>query len=373
MNEEIEYAEMLEIPVSTVNVVKKTQRRRKKAAQADVTKVMGAPNTSNVSNAAMDTVAAGHAAAQSAPFFAEETGGALKDSVIAQVNDRLGENAETVMPSPTEITADADLFAESANSEGRLDFDPIPERIDTVRLYATATEEKTPFWKRREKLRPQEYFMDDYADGSEEDFENDGGRYALNDENDADGYRPTDRNTPSRAMRIALGTEFALACALCGAIFLTNVFMPGSAINTFFRALGEPKADAADVRAYTDFALSPVVSELSDAELNLSSTGILSFTDECCVYPAADGKVSEVTQEADGTYRVKISHSDSFTGVISGLDRVYYEVGDNVKANVPMGYSDGEAEVQVTMYSEGVLLNCFQLTEENCLAWVVQE
>ena len=30
MNEEIEYAEMLEIPVSTVNVIRKNERRRKK-------------------------------------------------------------------------------------------------------------------------------------------------------------------------------------------------------------------------------------------------------------------------------------------------------------------------------------------------------
>ena len=50
-----------------------------------------------------------------------------------------------------------------------------------------------------------------------------------------------------------------------------------------------------------------------------------------------------------------------------------YNVDDAVKANVPVGYSEGETEVQVTMYSGGTLLNCFELTEENCLAWVVQE
>jgi len=48
-------------------------------------------------------------------------------------------------------------------------------------------------------------------------------------------------------------------------------------------------------------------------------------------------------------------------------------VGDKVKANVPVGYTDGEAQVQVTMYSNGELLNCFQVTEENCLAWITQE
>ena len=150
--------------------------------------------------------------------------------------------------------------------------------------------------------------------------------------------------------------------------------MPNSAINTFFRTLNEtPAIVTIDDRPYTDFTLSSIVSELSDTELNLSPTGILTFTDTCCVYPAADGKVSAVTANADGTYTLKIAHSDSFTGVIEGLNTVYYALGDEVKANVPVGFTTGEKEVQVTMYSQGALLNCYQLTEENCLAWVVQD
>jgi hypothetical protein len=164
--------------------------------------------------------------------------------------------------------------------------------------------------------------------------------------------------------------EFAVACALCATIFLTNIFMPNSAINTFFRSMNGMDNTATDTRNYADFTLSPVISDLSNAQLNLSPTGILSFTEEGCVYPAADGVVAAVEQEKDGTFLIKISHSDSFTGVIGGLDYVYYAVGDTVKCNVPVGYSEGEAEVQVTMYSQGLLLNCFELTEENCLAWV---
>ena len=90
-------------------------------------------------------------------------------------------------------------------------------------------------------------------------------------------------------------------------------------------------------------------------------------------YPATDGTVSEITQNEGGMYTVKLSHSDSFTGVIEGLSQVHYSVGDTVKANVPVGYSDGEAQVQYTMYSDGEMLNCFQITEENCLAWTLQE
>jgi hypothetical protein len=81
----------------------------------------------------------------------------------------------------------------------------------------------------------------------------------------------------------------------------------------------------------------------------------------------------EIKQNEDGTYLVKLAHSDTFTGVISGLQYVYYQKGDEVKANIPVGYADGKTEVQVTMYSSGTLLNCFALTEENCLAWVAQE
>ena len=316
MNEEIEYAEMLEIPVSTVNVVKKKRAKKRKAE----------PKRPESKSAPTD----------------------LKESVIAHVNDK-------VFDEPTQaerITAEAELFAESANSAGEVCFDDIPDRIDTVRLFA---EGETPFGESDTRLHPQDYaFL--------EDGENEGGRYA-----------PSEENGRDRGWRIALNAEFALACALCGAIFLTNVFVPNSAINTFFRSLAETEKVAVDTRGYADFTLSPIVSELSDAELTLSPTGILTFTDACCVYPAADGKVAEITKNADESYTVKIAHSQSFTGVFEGLDSVYFAVGEEVKANIPVGYSAGEKEVQVTMYSDGALLDCFTLTEENCLAWIAQE
>ena len=311
MNEEIEYAEMLEIPVSTVNVVRKKRSKKRKSEQREKT-------------------------TPSIPVPE------LKDTVIAQVNDKMEEKQPPV-------TVEPELFAEGANSDGKVHFEDVPDRIDTVRLYA---EGEHPFFDDKTPLPDNTFSMEDY--------ENDEGRYKA--------------NKKTRMARLVLGAEFALTCALCGTIFLTNVFMPNSAINTFFRSLNTPtQAAQTDERNYADFTLSSVVSEFSNAELSLSPTGILTFTEKCCVYPAADGKVNAVTQNADGTYTVKISHSNTFTGVISGLNSVYYNVDDAVKANVPVGYSEGETEVQVTMYSDGMLLNCFELTEENCLAWVVQE
>ena len=306
MNEEIEYAEMLEIPVSTVNLVRKKRNKKQKATDNDAE---------------------------------------LKQSVITQVNAQLSEKQEE------QISADAELFAEGANSEGTLHIDGVPERIDTVRLYTD--EDKSLFEKEFADLPRDGYFMDDR-------MENDGDRYEM---------KPLSRK--EKRIKMLLNAEFAAACILCGTIFMTNIFMPTSAINTFFRGLtvGQ-QASKTDDRAYSEFTLSPIVSDCADAELTLSETGVLSLVGECCVYPSADGTVREVLRADGGTYTVKIGYSNSFTGVISGLTSVFYEIGDTVKANVPVAYTDGEETVEVTMYASGELLNCFELTDENCLAWL---
>lgn len=317
MNEEIEYAEMLEIPVSTINVVRKNSRRKKRAETADQKNTI----THEVP---------------------------LKESVIEQVNERLHEEDPTQEFSKQQpLQVEPDLFAESVNSEERLDFDPIPERIDTVRLFSTEESEG----RFSARLYPQDF--------------------SLNPENGEGKYTFKNKNYLEKIFEKTLNAEFIAACALCGAIFLTNVFMPQSAINTFFRAIADaPTITQTDDRTYEDFNLSPVVSILSDAELSLSTAGILSFQEDCCVYPCANGTVAEVSQTKEGIYTIKIKYSDSFTGIINGLNHVYYSVGEEVKANVPVGYTDGKNEVQVTMYNAGTLLNCFRLTEENCLAWL---
>ncbi|MBQ8320468.1 MAG: hypothetical protein IJX81_06270 [Clostridia bacterium] len=276
MNEEIEYAEMLEIPVSTVNVVKKRGRKSKKTA-------------------------------------------ALKEEVISKVN----ETAE-----PPKETA------------------PVEEKAPAPAVEAAATEAALPV---QIPLQETESILGRYKD------------FAYANENDR-------QRIPARRERIILGVEFAAACALCFGIFLTNVFMPESAINTFFRSLTDTNEQAADTRTYADFTLSPIVLN-EDAVISVSETGVLSFTTNGCVYPAANGEVSEIAQETDGSFTVKIAHSPTFSEVVSGLDYVAYEIGDSVRANVPLGVSDGEGEVQVTLYESGQLLNCFSLSEEGAPVW----
>ncbi len=242
MNEELSYAEMLEIPVETVTVTKKEKRKR----------------------------------------GGEEE---LKDKVVEKVNDRMQES-----------------------------YDP---------LYA----ESTPIEREERPVK-----------GS------------------------------SKIKRL-LFAEFAAVCALCAAIFLTNIFIPQSAINTFVRSLfrGEPEP-AADTRTYQDFTLSPIVNEFEDVELAVSDTGVLSFTANCSVYAPCEGTLVSVNGDKTGGYTVELKHSDSFSTIISGLDDVYYSVGQSVKSNVPLAYTDGEGQVRVMFYSDGGLLKSYTVAE-NTIAW----
>ncbi|MBQ8885298.1 MAG: hypothetical protein IJY62_02890 [Clostridia bacterium] len=359
MNEEIEYAEMLEIPVSTVNVVKKKRRSRAK------------PRVD------------------------------LKERLIDKVNDKV--SAEPSAPAAAVAATEEQAPVEEKNAESVKGGEPVlgaveatpetayaaygNERIDTVPIRGGGKKKKksarfsrTGYDSTPEEKAAYDVYNDYGAYAPVEtpsESTEEWGRYATSEANGAgndlfseseNGYESAKRARASRRAGIALTAEFAVACALCGAIFLTNVFMPESAINTFFRSLA-PSAEKTDSRVYSDFKLASVVSELSDAEITVSPTGILSFTDACCVYPAVDGEVAEVIKNADGTYDLKIAHTDSFYGVIGGLNHVYYAVGDEVYTNVPVGYSNGETAVRVMMYSGEELLSCYTVDEENCLAW----
>ena len=253
MNEEIDYAEMLEIPVETVTVNRKEKKHRFKAENAD-----------------------------------------LGEQLVAEVNGRM-EEAEA--PEAQAEEADPN-FAESKQ----------------------IVREKKPDKKK------------------------------------------------SRAKRILIG-ELIAVVSLCAIIFLTNIFMVDSAINTFVRGLFHGNSEAVDNREYSEFRLTPVVNDSVEADITVSETGVLSFTANCSVYSPASGSVSKVSGNRESGYTVEIKHSEKFSTVISGLDTVYLAEGDSVMNTLPVGYTDGVGAVNVMMYSGDKLLNCFS-AENNKLAWI---
>ena len=162
--------------------------------------------------------------------------------------------------------------------------------------------------------------------------------------------------------------EFALVCGLVALILLTNIFMPTSAINTFFAGLTQPAETVyEDGRTYSELTLGRVVSD----EIECSVTdGVLTFTGECSVYAPYGGTVQSVA-ETDGVYTVEVEHTSSFSSVITGLSAVYWAAGDTVFSTIPLGYSGGETEVSVRMYDGGSLISAYTVNEENDIVWNV--
>lgn len=244
MNEQLDYAEMLEIPVNTVNVTKKKSifRRNKQAAEPQI-----------------------------------ET--ELKDRVVESVNERVG----------------AYTFSEDLSDP------PVPQ-------------EEPVAVKKREKTS------------------------------------------------IILFSEAIAICLIALGIFLTNLLMPQSAINTFigmFTGAEKQKEEP----TYNQITLSPVVSDLSEAEVSVNDNGVIYFTAEGSVYPVCKGSVASV-YENDGVYTVEIAHTSTFKSVITGLTDVYPAKGEKVAGNIPVGFSDGNSEVRISMYDGETLLNCYKLDNE---------
>lgn len=252
MNQELDYAEMLEIPVSTVNVVKKKSFFKRKQT------------------------------AQPAPQPEE-----LKEMVVESVNERVG----------------AYVYSEDLSEPAK------PEKVkfkNKVSGAAAALKEK-------------------------------GGKVLF-------------------IEAVAIGL-------IAVAIFITNIFMPNSAINTFLGIFNKTTPAEAAEPSYSELKLSPVVSEFSDAEVSVSESGVLSFTAEGSVYPVYGGKIARVYEDS-GLYTVEIAHTSDFTSVITGLTHAYYGVDTKVAANLPVGYSDGSSEVRVSLYNNGALLNCVTVNNE---------
>ena len=151
--------------------------------------------------------------------------------------------------------------------------------------------------------------------------------------------------------------EAVAACLLAGGIFITNALVDNTAINNIVAGLSQP---AGQEMSYTDFELSPAVSELSDVEVEQTAGGAIAFTGETSVYPVCDGSVASVSEQ-DGLYTVQIAHTSTFKSIFTGLKDVYVAAGDEVRANIPFAYTDGGAQVSVSMYDGENIISGYTL------------
>lgn len=222
----------------------------------------------------------------------------------------------------------------------------------------TVTKKKS-FFRRKEKPQTSEEIKERVVDSVNERV----GAF-VEAEDLTDPPRPQKQHKALKFVKdkesVVLFSEIAAVCVIAVAIFLTNIFMPTSAINTFITTIFNPTKEASEPK-YTEFTLSSVVSSFSDADVMISDDGVITFSEAGTVYPVCDGKVTSITGQ-NGQYVVKIAHSSTFSSVITGLDTVYFAEGDAVKANLPFAYTDGNGEVCVSLYNGNNLLNCLALS-----------
>ncbi len=143
-------------------------------------------------------------------------------------------------------------------------------------------------------------------------------------------------------------------------IILTNIFFENSGMNNLMRAVFS-KDETIATKNYTEFtALSPSKSgevTLQDGVMTVSAGSI---------YSPCDGVIESVTKDGE-FFVVTVSHSNSFTSVLSGLESVYVEAGENVYSNVPLGYSSGITNV--SMFSGDAILTGYEITN-NQIVWL---
>ena len=227
----------------------------------------------------------------------------------------------------------------------------------------TVTKKKSVF-KRKQKEQPQDDIKDRVVESVNERM----GAYVVS-EDVSDPPKPEKLKTVGGKRdkkSVILWTEAALVGIIAIAIFVTNLLIPSTVINTFLESFSKPTVEEP---VYSELKLSSIVGDFSDAEVTLNANGVLCVLTEGSVYPVCEGKVSKV-YEGNGTYTMEIAHTSTFTSVITGLTNAYSAVGTKVAGNIPVGFSDGQAEVRVTLYDNGVALSCLALSGETPV-WTV--
>lgn len=145
-------------------------------------------------------------------------------------------------------------------------------------------------------------------------------------------------------------------------ILLTNIFWENSGINRIFKKTFNVASETLDTRTNTGFNAQAPSGEL---EVKIEE-GVMEYSGKGSLYPVCDGKVVSVVEE-DGKYTVTLKHSDVFKSVITGVDFVYADKGDDVFKYVPVCFVNG-GTAKVYMYNSDVLVTNY-IVEGGSIIW----
>jgi hypothetical protein len=159
-----------------------------------------------------------------------------------------------------------------------------------------------------------------------------------------------------------ISAQVVAVFALISAIILTNLFWENSAMNTLFKSVFQSEHGATNELEYDDFTLTLPIADVSGVALE---NGAIAISGEYSLYPVCDGKVSKVDRAENGTFTITLTHSESFSSVIEGLDMVYFAEGEEVSRHMPVGYVKNNAKVY--LYNGASLLTDYATVENSII------
>ncbi len=167
----------------------------------------------------------------------------------------------------------------------------------------------------------------------------------------------------------AIGVEIAVIGALIAVIFLTSAFYPQSGVGAFMKSVfGATEAiETVDERTYAEF--SPVIRTAADETLSVED-GAVTIGGKGSVYSPLGGVVKTITADGNGRFDIEIAHSEKFSTVISGVDYAYAAVGDEVYGNIPIGYVLENGVKMCFMAENGAAITGYEL-DGNAVVWAV--
>ena len=135
-------------------------------------------------------------------------------------------------------------------------------------------------------------------------------------------------------------------------------------ILVFPTPLSPTKTETVHEKTYDEF--SPIIN--FNGEMTMEN-GVITCFGNGSVYSPADGTVSSVVKEEDGTFTVNIAHSAVFSSKLSGLSYAYLGTGDKVYGTIPVGYvNDGGF---TACFNSGDAVITDYTIKDNAVLWAV--
>ena len=365
MDEQLQYADLLEIPVNTCTVTTKKPRKRRMKISADRLKAR-AVEKSNLGTG--NPLGAPASAAEREEAFAEPPVYPEPEAIAPTSRISGDGSALSGTEAQKEEKGGGEWIASAAEREEAQDAAPLrfcPPDEQEIRGFVAQDAAPLSSGEDGRPVMPQSVLAEVSRDAVPE--EENGEDVTLsdvmeelppakkqggNEERGREKGRKIRTERLPRAQNPARKVAAVTAClltALISAFFLLNAFY--FKLDLWGAATGA-QAKMPDERLHGAFSLA-----LPAKNQPACQDGLLVIAEKGGVYAPADGVVSAVTQAEDGTYTLEISHSDRFKTVIAGASMAFHAVGETVYRQQPVAYCGGEIQTTVAFYEDGTLLS----------------